>query len=226
MEKTCKRMMKGVCFEVVAIAGCGDKWAEFCDRRTAAARGAWRRGSWGKTRAALKSQLPTMYTAPRPPSFSCYLPLSAIQHGTHLSLMAHWDSHTCILPCTQMPTRAHTEMHGCMCAAPTQGPTSCVCDPLISPLTLCSFPASFPYLELNTNTHTQAHTDSHSSYFNASEGEALSCTAGGHPCKSRKLQEHALVLTLPLPRTHTPAQYLHTSKAKHKLDNATAGTGH
>lgn len=140
--------------------------------------------------------------------------------------MAHWDSHTCILPCTQMPTRAHTEMHGCMCAAPTQGPTSCVCDPLISPLTLCSFPASFPYLELNTNTHTQAHTDSHSSYFNASDGEALSCTAGGHPCKSRKLQEHALVLTLPLPRTHTPAQYLHTSKAKHKLDNATAGTGH
>lgn len=40
----------------------------------------------------------------------------------------------------------------------------------------------------HTQTHTllHSHTDTHSYYFNASEGEALSSTAGGLPGKSRK----------------------------------------
>ncbi|CAB1415280.1 unnamed protein product [Pleuronectes platessa] len=55
---------------VVVIAGCRDKWTEFAAQQTAAMRGAERRGSWVKTRAALKSQLPAMYTSPPPPPSS------------------------------------------------------------------------------------------------------------------------------------------------------------
>lgn len=40
---------------------------KFAAQQTAAMRGEERRGSWVKTRAALKSQLPTMYTSPPPP---------------------------------------------------------------------------------------------------------------------------------------------------------------
>lgn len=83
-----------VCLKVVANAGCGDKWTEFLVQQTAAMREAQERGSRGKMCAALKSQLPTMYTSPSPPSSSHYLSFSSIQHGTHLSLMAHRDRHT------------------------------------------------------------------------------------------------------------------------------------
>lgn len=120
-------------FKVVAIAGCGDKWMEFSAQQTAAMRGAQRRGSWVKTRAALKSQLPTMYTSPTPPpSFSCYLSFSAIQHGTHLSLMARRESST------RVPLHTHIQacLHVCSVTAHKIFLMMCVSNPLIFPLTL------------------------------------------------------------------------------------------
>lgn len=133
--------------------------------------------------------------------------------------MAHWDSHTYICPCTQMPMDTHNDAGLHVCRSSAGYHLVCLQSFNLSFNSVLSLPL---FLTWNlTQTHT--HTDTHSSYFNASEGEALSSTAGGHPCKSRKLREHARLLTLPLPRTHTPVQYLHSSKAKHNHDKATAG---
>lgn len=144
-------------FKVVAIAGCGDKWTEFSAQQTAAMRAVQRRGSWVKTRAALKSQLPTMYTSPTPPpSSSCYLSLSAIQHGTHLSLMAHRESST------HIPLHMHTQacLHVCSVTARKIFPMMCVSSSSISPLILSVLSLSPSQLS-TPHTHTQRHPYTH-----------------------------------------------------------------
>lgn len=153
-------------FKVVVIAGWEDKWTEFAAQQTAAMRGAASWDSWVKTRAALKSQLPTMYTSPPPPRpphpHPRYLSLTAIQHGTHLSLMAHRDSNRHIPAHIYTHTDAHIHTNICMCVVwlRTQRLPHdvCVCNPLIFPLTLSLLSCYVLLSSLQTHTYTETQT--------------------------------------------------------------------
>ena len=134
-----------------------------------------------------------MYTSPHstPPllPFSTpHLPLSLIppstrEHGTHLTLMALRDQRS--LSFSHSLTRTHTH------------------DLCLQSLNLFNSLSYKPtQTQTHTHTHTRTHARTHSSYFNASEGEALSSTAGGSLAVTEARRTHTL--------THASTTHIHS----------------